>query len=145
MMADGYSKGKKFILDLSDIGGGMYLATYAAVAFLAMQDAATKDDLPLKINTAFRSMEHQTRLFKQYVKDLAAYTRGERDKKPAPVAKPGFSTHQSGISVDINRAHDQGKTDRWLAKNAAKFGFVNDVKSELWHWSYLPERANGQS
>jgi LAS superfamily LD-carboxypeptidase LdcB len=109
-----------------------------------MADAAAKEGLPLKVNTAFRSMEHQKRLFQAYVKALAAYERKERLNKPAKVAKPGFSTHQSGISVDINRANGDdlstavpdSPTDKWLAANAARFGFVNDVKSEPWHWTY---------
>jgi len=52
------------------------------------------------------------------------------------VARPGYSNHQSGDAIDLNRAHDKGKTDAWLKANAAKFGFYRDVPSELWHWRF---------
>jgi LAS superfamily LD-carboxypeptidase LdcB len=25
---------------------------------------------------------------------------------------------------------------RWLANNARRYGFVNDVRGESWHWTY---------
>src|SRR5690606_15302901 len=88
----------------------------------------------------------------RYAANVAAWARNMKiplAKPPAPAAPPGYSTHECGLSVDINRAPgDDPKTkepdspvDLWLRKHAASYGFVNDVKSEPWHWTYKPEKA----
>ena len=126
-------------MELLAIGLGLFLKVEAARAFIAMREAAEKDGITLRPNTAFRTMEHQQELY-------AAYSSGN-----GPLAaKPGYSNHQSGLSVDINRAPGDNKRtkkpdspiDLWLQANAAKYGFYNDVKSEPWHYTYLPESAN---
>lgn len=56
-----------------------------------------------------------------------------------PTAKPNRSLHESGLAVDF-RHGDDGITSRtspayrWLAANAAAYGFFN-LASEPWHWS----------
>jgi zinc D-Ala-D-Ala carboxypeptidase len=40
------------------------------------------------------------------------------------------------LSADI-RVTDPA-TLRWLRANAARYGFVNDVPSEAWHWTWRP-------
>ena len=159
VVAKGYKNGKRFDLEVDLIPYGFYLEKSAAAAFRAMYEAARTDGLHLKVNTAFRTMEHQERLrykyerdFKDYLKAMARWVKGEtkdKPKRPLRPARPGYSNHQSGISVDINRAPgDDPKTpeadspvDKWLQANVAKFGFVFDVPGEPWHVSYLPERA----
>lgn len=56
-----------------------------------------------------------------------------------PTAKPGTSNHEVGLAVDFT--HDGAAIStrnspafRWLAENAAQFGFFN-LPSEPWHWS----------
>jgi LAS superfamily LD-carboxypeptidase LdcB len=49
---------------------------------------------------------------------------------------PNMPGHGLGISVDIN-IPDQS-TYQWLAKHADEYGFVNDVPSKKWHWTYKP-------
>lgn len=145
MRSLGYVKRKPVWLDLTSIGNGKYLETKAAVDFLRMQKAAEVMGVKLVVNTAFRSHEYQTLLYTKYKIDLAAFQQNrEKIKQPSLVARPGWSTHQAGLSVDINRAPgDDPKTiqadspiDLWLRAHAAEFGFVNDVKSEPWHWTY---------
>jgi LAS superfamily LD-carboxypeptidase LdcB len=146
MAEQAYQRGKPISIELADIGNGHKLEKYAAKAYLAMAAAALKNGIPFVINSSFRSNEKQTSLYVEYVKQLAAFKRGERGK-PSLVAPPGKSTHQSGLSVDINRAPGDNPatkaadspTDLWLQKNAYRFGFFNDVKSEAWHWTFLPE------
>jgi LAS superfamily LD-carboxypeptidase LdcB len=62
-------------------------------------------------------------------------------------APPGASQHGSGIAVDMNTG---GRTNFsplntvnyvWLVKNSYKFGFIRTVKSEEWHYEYLPNLA----
>lgn len=151
MKAYGYKKGEQFLLDLWPIGGGFYLEELAAYDFMRMADAAEKDGITLRINTAYRSWKHQRRLYKDFEKKMLEWNNGGRlGKRPSVVAEPGFSTHQSGRSVDLNRAHDDtndngiadGTTDQWLQTNAIRFNFVNDVKSEPWHWTNQASEQN---
>lgn len=137
--ATGYKKGRQIELVLALIPGGFYLEETAAKKFKEMYAAAKKDRILLKVNTAFRTMEHQKKFYAKYEAGIAA------GRNPAPVARPGYSNHQSGIAVDINRAPgDDPKTaapdspvDLWLASNASLFGFYRTVKKEPWHWEYL--------
>lgn len=66
----------------------------------------------------------------------------------AETAKPGASNHGSGVAIDLNVG---GRTKFsplneanyvWLIKNGWKYGFVRTVKSEEWHFEYIPEAAN---
>jgi LAS superfamily LD-carboxypeptidase LdcB len=56
-----------------------------------------------------------------------------------PTAIPGSSMHERGLAVDLTvngsaiTSRDSAAF-RWLAANAARFGFYN-LPSELWHWS----------
>jgi LAS superfamily LD-carboxypeptidase LdcB len=52
-------------------------------------------------------------------------------------AKPGYSNHQNGNSMDIGSVNGYGtKAFNWLKNNADKYGFKNDVAGEFWHWTY---------
>ena len=153
VIVKGYRKGQPFDLEVVEIDGlGHVLEVSAARAFISMRAAAAKDGIRLWVNTAFRSMHHQTRLWLAYRGAVENWeASGRLGKKPPLVAQPGFSTHQLGLSVDINRAagDDPGTkeadspADQWLRVRAHEYGFVNDVVSEPWHWTYLPEQAKG--
>lgn len=154
-MGYGWKKGQPFTLELWRIGTcadgePAYLAKDAAQAFLRMAEQAALDgvDLVSIINTAFRDNGHQERLYRRYIRLMAEWETGGRlGKKPAKAAPPGFSTHQSGLSVDLNRAQDDhtdngiadGKTDEWIDAKAIRYGFVRDVASEPWHLTYVGE------
>lgn len=118
----GYSRGIAFQLEVIaiDKDGKLYLSRPAASAFRRMMAAWGK---PYTVNSAFRTNEHQAALY-------AGYLAGGN-----LAAAPGFSTHQSGLSVDIAvAAHPELLA--WLRIHARAFGFVNDVSSEPWHWTY---------
>lgn len=55
-----------------------------------------------------------------------------------PTAIPGHSMHERGLAIDFSRHGRSIRRDdpefRWLAGNAARFGFKN-LPSEPWHWS----------
>jgi LAS superfamily LD-carboxypeptidase LdcB len=52
-------------------------------------------------------------------------------------AKPGYSNHQNGISMDVGGINGYNtKAYSWLKANAAKYGFKNDVGGEYWHWTF---------
>ena len=125
----GWENGKQVQLTLVDIGNGKKLRQEAAQAYLAMSDAAKRDGVILSPNSAFRTMEEQTRLYNMYLSG-----------KGNLAAKPGYSNHQGGRSLDLNTGTGVtgylSKVYRWLWSNAEKFGFKNDVKGEPWHWTY---------
>lgn len=121
----------------------LYLYEEAAHAFVQMDAAARKAGITLTVNTAFRDHEYQKRLYAKYTADKAA------GKQPTVVAVPGTSDHERGLSVDIatgvpdelRKAEPKVKARaspvyKWLYENADKFGFVNDVSSEPWHWTH---------
>ena len=145
MEAAGYVAGKKQPITLWSVGDGHFMRADAAAYFLAMRQAAQDAGIALVVNSSFRSMEKQTALYSKYQADLADFVRKSRPTKPAPVARPGYSNHQSGVAVDINRAPgDNSATpepdspiDKWLAANAARYGFKRTVASEPWHWEFF--------
>lgn len=122
-LVKGYNHGKAFDLWVAPIGGGKYLSEKAAPKFKAMVAAAAKAGIHLGINSAFRTYAEQAALYKQYGSPRAA--------------RPGYSNHQQGLSVDIGGVGGYGtRAYKWLAANAAKYGFKNDVKNEFWHWTF---------
>jgi D-alanyl-D-alanine carboxypeptidase len=126
----------------------MYLSIDAAEAWNRMADLARLDGVDLRINSAWRSIEDQRTLMARWASrfdawsKLEASSRGQRPPKPA---LPGWSRHQSGVAVDIQRSHDApdgggqmvGLTDRWLAANARRFGFSATVPGEPWHFEWV--------
>jgi len=127
-----YEKGKQTTITLVDIGNGKALREEAAGPFLQMVEAAAREGVTITVTSAFRTMAEQERLYTCYLTKLC--------NNGNLAAKPGWSTHQSGRSVDLNTGSGVtarlGKVYRWLASNASKYGFKNDVSSEPWHWTY---------
>lgn len=122
----GYVDGRATPITVVDIGGGKLLRTDAASAFQAMRAAAQRDGYPLVVASAWRSNEQQQALRQAYLEG-----RGNL------AAEPGYSNHQGGISLDIEvRRSYTDPTYLWLKQNAGRFGFVNDVSGEPWHWTY---------
>lgn len=101
--------------------------------YLDMVAAAKKDKMSIYISSGFRSYHEQKALRHRY------------DTVPgaALAAKPGFSKHQNGTALDIPVSNST-KSDRylWLAENATLHGYLRTVKSEPWHWEYLPDEAD---
>lgn len=124
---DGYVNGVRRTITVKKVPGGKYMRSDAAAAFNRMHAAAKKAGITLTVNSGFRSMAEQRALY-------AAYLNGTGNL----AAKPGYSNHQGGIAVDINVGTTATSTYRWLANNAAKFGFKRTVPSEAWHWEYRP-------
>src|SRR5208337_122384 len=70
----------------------------------------------------------------------------QKRKDDGPAAKPGYSTHQSGISLDIKTGMTRAMElatpmvtspiFNWLTINAASYGFKADVWGEPWHWTH---------
>lgn len=112
--------------DLSD--EVLFLRGDAAEAFIEMMGDAAEEGFYIKASSAFRTKKQQAKL---------------RKTKGSLAAKPGWSNHQRGLSVDLcgTTRIIKGKRYRtilywWLKRNAKRYGFENDVEGEPWHWTF---------
>lgn len=132
--ATGYDKGRPFALLVSTIhqkdsqGNPLVLSVEAAENFRDMTAAAARDGFYLKVSSAYRGHWKQRKLKRE---------RGHL------AARPGWSTHQKGESIDLcgTTRTIKGKKYRtilywWLVRNGKRFGFYNDVDGEPWHWTH---------
>ncbi len=88
-----------------------------------MLSAARRAGLGIYPLSGFRTYAQQAALYRRYGSGRAA--------------RPGYSNHQQGLSMDIGGVGGyRTRAYRWLAANARRFGFVNDVRGEFWHWTY---------
>jgi len=102
-------------------------------AFLGLVGAARADGVAVGLNSGFRSWPEQKQLYDGYMRGLAGYNLASR---------PGNSNHQNGVAFDFDvGGGGSNPTYLWLQKHATKHGFVRTVKSEVWHWEYLPDKA----
>jgi peptidoglycan hydrolase-like protein with peptidoglycan-binding domain len=122
----GYVNGSPRTLTVAPVGNGKFLRSDAAARFNAMKAEAARAGINLSVNSGFRTMEEQRYLYNLYLQG-----RGNL------AARPGYSNHQGGLSADINVPGGyNGATYRWLRANAGRYGFVNDVGGEPWHWTF---------
>jgi soluble lytic murein transglycosylase-like protein len=120
---------------LPSLGGGGYSGPLAmrqgrpmrpdtAAAFDRLAAAARAAGIYLSISSALRSDTEQARLF-------AAHP------DPKWVAPPGQSLHRNGTELDLGPPSAYG----WLARNAARFGFVRRYQWEPWHFGLASASA----
>ena len=110
-----------------------HVAAETADAFLAMAGAAQSEGRVVGLNSGFRSYPEQKQLSDGWQRRLPGFN---------PANPPGFSNHQNGIACDIDVGAGPGHpTYDWMARDATQFGFVRTVKREVWHWEFLPEKA----
>lgn len=116
----------------------------AAEPLAKMIEAAGADDQTLFVLSGYRSFQEQDAILQQ---EIRLYGRSVAEQQVAP---PGHSEHQLGLAVDITSkrapyelSHDFGRwpEGRWLADNAARFGFVisyPDGKESVTGYIYEP-------
>lgn len=119
----GYRNGRAVNIRVSPVGGGQYLQTKAAGPYKALMAAARRAGIRLSNTSGYRTYAQQAALYRRYGSGRAA--------------RPGYSNHQLGLSMDIGGVGGYGtRAFRWLRANAPRFGFINDVPGEFWHWTY---------
>jgi D-alanyl-D-alanine carboxypeptidase len=117
-----------------------------AMRFLErMFDAAERDDVDLKVISAYRSFDEQNEL-------KGIFTQMYGEGANAFSADQGFSEHQLGTAVDIttplvgatSQSFAQTEAYEWLLDNAHKYGFVLSYPEgntfyifEPWHWRFV--------
>lgn len=130
-------------------GKEICLTKNTANALEEMYNASREAGVDLVTTSGFRSEETQKWLYDEWHKNNFAAPGEEA------VAKPGYSEHQLGTTVDFTSpavGYDSGHrsfhlTDEydWLDKNAFKYGFVMSYPPnkdtgyifEPWHWRYV--------
>jgi len=139
---DDLTKMKYYVEDRPEYG--RYMRKEAAAAFNRLVEDAAKDDIVLRMTTAYRSYDFQKNLFDNYAKQ-----NGEEAANRFS-AKPGQSEHQTGLAVDVSSpsvdyqltdTYGKTKEGKWLRENAYKFGFIlryPEGKEEITGYQYEP-------
>lgn len=128
----------------------MQMRAVTATAIEQMFGAAKQAGVNLQVVSAYRSYSYQQTLYSGYVSEVGQAAADEES------ARPGYSEHQTGLSVDIGAANGVcvleacfGSTPEgeWLAANAYKYGFllrypadkttVTGYEYEPWHFRYI--------
>lgn len=106
-----------------DLEGPGIMHPEAAAAMSAMLAAARADGV-VELHTlyTYRTLAKQWEKWANYQNggNLAAY--------------PGTSNHGWAVAADMSGLSDRALG--WLRNNAQRFGFVNDVPTENWHYTY---------
>lgn len=97
----------------------------AAAAFEHMRRDAAAQGVALPVSDGYRAHHDQVRL----ADELGLYDNG------GLAAVPGTSQHGWGRAVDLD-VDEAGVA--WLRANAWKYGFVETVPREPWHWEFHP-------
>jgi hypothetical protein len=122
-----YTHGRKSSIQVVTIAGKA-IAKPTGHAFLKMQAAAQEAGVRLSLSSGFRTMAEQTYFYNCY--------KTKRCNNGNLAASPGNSNHQNGLAVDLS-------TSAWLARNAARFGFVRTVSKEAWHYEFRGKDPGG--
>ena len=134
------------------------LQTVACDAFLSMQKAAAADGVTVWMQSGYRSVSYQTKLYErktQYYRDQGFDEATAKEKAAAVVNPPGYSEHNCGLAADLNSPEHTGLDEgfentaafRWLCEHAVEYGFIlrypkgEEAKTEItyepWHWRYV--------
>ena len=130
------------------VDGDIEIERNVAKAFYDMAKAAKTDGMQLMVSSGYRSYEEQEEVVNTYLK---LYGQNYVDNY---VAKPGFSEHQTAMSLDIasKSVNTFVNSDEytWMMDNAYKYGFIlrypkskEDItgyKCEAWHYRYVGKK-----
>ena len=116
-----------------------------------MQAAAKIDGLNIYISSGFRSYSYQKTLYNNYVASDGV------EAADTYSARPGYSEHQTGLSIDLKNTNISGSTRlndsdfEWLSNNAYRWGFIirfpkdktyiTGYQFENWHIRYVGMEA----
>lgn len=113
---------------------GLYLAHPAAAGWNAMRaacSAATGVDLRIaRPYGAYRSLTAQRVMY------------DDRDSYPVSIAKPGYSTHGTGMAVDATLASYRAAR-LWLIENCERFGFAVPTAWDPNHFAHRGTTPSG--
>ena len=126
---------------------GLIINKEAYEAYINMKNDIQKENMNIRIISAYRSYDYQEKLYNNYLK--------YESQKVVDTysARPGYSEHHTGLAIDI----DNGvvnfnkfyltKEFNWMQNNAYKYGFIlrypegkeriTGYKYEPWHYRYV--------
>lgn len=123
------------------------LVSEAKDAFVNLCHKAKEDGFTIRAMSSYRSYDYQKKLYQNYVDSDGV------EEADTYSARPGFSEHQTGLTVDVDNAKlsytDFDKTNefKWMMENAHRFGFIlrypkdkEDITGysyESWHYRYV--------
>lgn len=131
----------------NNVSGERFLVEEAVNKFYEMCNAIEKENLQIRIISAYRSYNYQKVLYDTYV------SKDGLDKADTYSARPGYSEHQTGLVIDI----DNNKTNYenfesteefiWMKNNSYKYGYIlrypkdkeeiTGYTYEAWHYRYV--------
>jgi D-alanyl-D-alanine carboxypeptidase len=134
--------------DLTSVGNGQQMRAAAATALSDMFMAAKKAGYTLSAASAYRSYTTQVSV---YNKEVADYGKARADSESA---RPGFSEHQTGLSVDIagggcsiEDCFGTTAEGKWTTIHAYEYGYIlrytsdktpiTGYRAEAWHFRYV--------
>lgn len=137
-------------LQLSPRAERMHVRQVAAGPLQDLFTAAHNAGFDLELLSGYRSEAYQKKIYDRYVKKLKA-------RAAIASAQPGYSEHQTGLAVDLDRYKDLRclampcfaamPEAKWLADHAHEFGFiiryekdkegVTGYEYEPWHLRYV--------
>jgi hypothetical protein len=127
------------------------LTPAAAAAFVAMQKRAKNNKVTLDATFSYRSYNEQKAIYYYRALDNRGNLTGKRLVGGYVVpAKPGYSNHQSGLSLDLTasslkwaKACIKGGTSYDKANDGRCFGFYDDVgSSDPKHFTHKPKASS---
>lgn len=116
-------------------GTSIRVHSLIAANTVAMIEAARADGVVLD-GWGWRSTQRQIELRQAHCGPdyFSVFEKASSTCSP-PTARPGRSMHERGLAIDFkNCSSRETACFRWLAANAARYGFYN-LPSEPWHWS----------
>lgn len=134
----------------------IYLNKEVYSAFVKMYEAATLDNINLKIISGTRNFYEQKSIWERKWKKYNNLPPLKRAQKILEYSSmPSTSRHHWGTDIDLNNLNNSyfeggvgAKEYGWLKENAKNFGFNQVYTSkenrrtgynmEKWHWSYMP-------
>ncbi|BCJ51231.1 hypothetical protein Asp14428_27060 [Actinoplanes sp. NBRC 14428] len=122
-----YGNGKIPATALEQVGGTRHrLWAPAAESLTRMIADAKAQGVKIGITDSYRPYAEQVDLARR----KGLYSQG------GLAAKPGTSEHGWGMATDLDL---NTKAQAWMRANAEKYGFVENVPREPWHWAYKPK------
>ena len=121
----------------------IYITAATRDAFVEMAAAASLDNVELVVDSGYRSVAYQKRIYQRKMDegdDFYDIARG--------VAPPGYSEHMLGTTIDLvpsKWTFSGTAAEKWLNENAADFAFIQSYPQksdrgftwEPWHWKYI--------
>lgn len=121
-----YGNGRVPASALSTVAGTSHsLWEPAARSLEALRSAAAAEGVTIGITDSYRTYDTQVDL----VRRKGLYSQG------GLAAAPGTSMHGWGVAVDLSL---DSTAQAWMRQNGGRFGFVENVPREPWHWQYVP-------